>query len=112
MSRTTIFDFILDEFLGNEQHQSVKNPGKIEWELPGVAKKDINIKHKILDGLLTITITAIDRRGNDVIGKRTIKSNQVDIEKISAEYVDGLLTIHLPLRFKNIEPPEGEILIE
>ena len=76
-------------------------------DLPGIAKKDINIDFK--DNILTITAKRAsfsdrsDEYGNILASERSFgrfsrqySFTNVEREKISAKYEDGVLTVTLP----------------
>lgn len=86
---------------------------KVEAELPGFKKEDINID--IENDCLTITaerkVTEEDSKKNFIKRERFYGSvsrsfdvSGVDIEGIDAEYVDGVLVLTLPKKAETVPP--------
>lgn len=76
----------------------------IEADLPGVSKDDLDIE--VENGVLTLQAEARTGRGAHhfhqefvpVTYRRRLKiSDQVDLDGISADMLNGVLTLHLPL---------------
>jgi len=85
-------------------------PGEIEFELPGVKKEDIKIKTKIENIWLAITVEA-KKKGKEILGRKVIRVEDVDIKGITSTYKDGLLTIKIP-KSEKLKDSELEIKIE
>lgn len=86
---------------------------KVEAELPGFKKEDINID--IENDCLTISaerkVTEEDSKKNFIKRERFYGSvsrsfdvSGVDIEGIDAEYVDGILVLTLPKKAETVPP--------
>ena len=69
-------------------------------ELPGVKREDIKVE--TADGALTITATRREKNGEKEEALASTRSvslpADVELEKVAAVYVDGVLTVTLPKR--------------
>ncbi len=89
-------------------------------ELPGISKDDIKVK--IHDGILTISgerkELEVPEKANCLIREREFGKfmrsirlpHTVDVEKVSAEYKDGILKIRLPKK-EEFKPKEIQISV-
>ncbi|MFA5262992.1 MAG: Hsp20/alpha crystallin family protein [Opitutaceae bacterium] len=70
----------------------------VRAELPGVNKDDIGIE--FVDGFLTIQTSRKQKTGNSeesfALNRSVMVSNDVQADKVSASYENGLLTVTLP----------------
>ena len=95
-----IGDFIVDRHNGPNQPMPIHQ----ELELPGVSKDKLKVT--INDERVQIVVSSTRRKGS-----RTIQlTKNHDIDKAKVKYIDGLLTIDIPL--KEIKSNEREIKIE
>ncbi len=110
-------------FNGNVPASNISESEKefrIEMALPGVDKKNINIKHE--NGYLTIGIKEPEgesqenylRREFDYSGtSRTYRTGEkIDAESISAQYENGLLIVHLPKKESLVNKSVQSIVVE
>ena len=93
---------------------------KLEAELPGFKKEDINID--IEDDCLTISVERKvedeDKRPNYVKRERVYGSfsrsfdvSGIDVEKIEAAYNDGILTLNMPKKVE-VKPASRKLEIQ
>lgn len=117
-----IDDLFFDTFLPPRLRYDNSNSMKLDMketnnqyivtvDIPGVDKNKININ--IVDNLLTISaerLKEIEENNNNYyyserfVGTqtRTIQiPNNVDIDNMKAKYIDGVLTINIPILLKN-----------
>lgn len=94
------------------------NEYKIEMALPGVDKKDVNIKYE--KGLLTVSVekeqdndteNGYDRREFNYYGsERTFRTgDKVDTDQIAAKLENGVLTLTLPKKEAYVQKPAKSI---
>ena len=91
----TLSDFI-DQYISLPSTKSTKSDSeyKLEISLPGLNKKDLTIDTE--NGILTIS-NETQGQFTGVFKKQYNIPDEVDDEKISAEFKDGVLTVILPI---------------
>lgn len=69
-------------------------------ELPGIKKEDINIE--VVDGFLTLQATRKEKQGDAeksyALSRSVMLQDEVQADKISASYENGILTVTIPKR--------------
>jgi HSP20 family protein len=94
---------------------------RIEIALPGVDKKNINVRHD--KGYLSITVEkpvenesdeSYTRHEFDYQGaSRTFKTgDKIDADNIAAKYENGILTLTLPKKESYVNKPAQAIIVE
>lgn len=127
-SRRYYLDSIFDDFMGSvdsfdDMKCDIYEKGDvyyIEASLPGYSKEDVSVE--CLDGYITITAVRGSENNNSyddrkyirkerVYGKTTRKFyiGQVEEDKISAEFKNGILEIVVPKQEKKIDKKKIEI---
>lgn len=88
----SIFDDLFDN-LWDLQSPDPK-PEKIEVELPGVKKENINVRFIETEGKHNIQITGKSRNGS-TFSRAYRVSPDLNKDSVKAEFINGLLTINL-----------------
>ena len=74
----------------------------VRAELPGIKREDINVE--LVDGYLTISATRKDGPENNEssfsLSRSVAISEQVQADKVAAQYENGVLTVTLPKQEK------------
>lgn len=119
--------FLMDEFFGNQlNYKDVKTPANIketddsfiiELITPGFKKEQFKIEYH--ENLLTVGIDEVSEHNETYVKQEYIRksftrsfkfSDAVDVNKINAEYIDGILFINIPKKeIKIIEPKKIQI---
>lgn len=91
----TLFDEMdrLFDVFGVKAYEPEKKDLHIEYAFPGVPKKDISIK---VEGN-TLTVKVDHERARF---EKKVATDIHDLDKVNANYEDGLLTIDAPLKIK------------
>ena len=66
----------------------------VRAELPGVSREDINVE--VADGYLTIAATRKQGEESFSLNRTVTVPEQVQADKVSASYENGVLTVKLP----------------
>ncbi|HIG29354.1 MAG TPA: Hsp20/alpha crystallin family protein [Verrucomicrobiales bacterium] len=98
-----------------------ENEIRVETELPGLKKEDISID--LHDGVLSISGKRKqeneNKKGSSVRTERyygefqrsVSLSTEIDVEKVDAEFKDGLLKVHLP-KAVSVKPKQIDIKLK
>lgn len=115
--------FLMDEFFGNQLNfKDVKTPANIketnenfiiELITPGFKKEQFKIEYH--ENLLTVGIDEVSEYNETYIKQEFIRksftrsfklTDAVDVNKINAEYTDGILYINIPKKEPKINEPK------
>ena len=113
ISNYDLMNGFINEIFSNEQNATLmrtdvvkeENGFKLEIEIPGVKKEDINISYE--KEYLTVSAERkVESEENENyirtersrLYKRSYLARGIDKDKITAKYVDGVLTVFLPLK--------------
>ena len=98
-----------------------ENEIRVETEPPGLKKEDISID--LHDGVLSISGKRKqeneNKKGSSVRTERyygefqrsVSLSTEIDVEKVGAEFKDGLLKVHLP-KAESVKPKQIDITLK
>lgn len=113
ISNYDLMNGFINEIFSNEQNATLmrtdvikeENGFKLEIEVPGVKKEDINISYE--KEYLTVSAERkVEKEESEKyvrtersrLYKRSYLARGIDKDKISAKYADGILTLFLPLK--------------
>lgn len=94
---SSVFDHLYEEELFQKRDESGNL--KLEFDLPGVKKEDVNISVK--DRILEIKAERKDRKY--LVERKYKLPYNVDMENLSAKMLDGVLLISVPSKVQEKE---------